>query len=278
MKRGRASTTSTFVAFFRALGDAGFTSVRGFSDPTARALLPPNWSLRLETVERKRRGGRRREAIVRAVDAMVLRTMALDDAIREAVAGGARQLVILGAGLDGRAFRMRELAGVDVLELDHPDTQAPKREKSAALAKTCRSHRFVAVDFETASLARVLEEAGHRAHEATIWLWEGVVMYLRDAAIRTTLSALAARSAPGSTLAVQYNTREGRSIASTLVLRIWGEPQIGLRSPSEMASELEAAGFRVVADSGATEWSSRYGASPPNRTLAKRLRIVVARK
>ncbi len=278
MKRGRASTTSTFVAFFRALGDAGFTHVRGFSDPTARVLIPPNWKKRLETVETKRRTGRRREAILLAADAMVLRTMALDDAIREAVAGGARQLVILGAGLDGRAFRMPELADVDVLELDHPDTQGPKRERSAALARTCRSHRFVAVDFERASLDQVLKEAGHRANEPTIWLWEGVVMYLRDEAVRATLSALARRSAPGSTLAVQYNTREGRSFASTIVLRIWGEPQIGLRTPKEMAAELEAAGFRVVSDSGATEWSAQRGAPPPNKTLAKRLRIVVARK
>jgi methyltransferase (TIGR00027 family) len=279
VKRGRASTTSSLVTLFRALGDSGFTNVRGFKDPTARRLLPPKWASRLDKIERRRkRSARSREALVRAGDAMALRTMVLDDALREAISGGARQLVILGAGLDGRAFRMPELAEVDVLELDHPDTQTWKRERSAALERTCRSLRFVAIDFEKAALEQVLEDAGQRASEPTIWLWEGVVMYLRDAAVRSTLGAVAARSAPGSTIAVQYNTREGRSFLSDLVLRLWGEPQIGLRSPGEMAAELEAAGFRVVSDSGSIDWASRHGAPPPHMTTAKRLRIAVARK
>jgi methyltransferase (TIGR00027 family) len=186
--------------------------------------------------------------------------------------------VILGAGLDGRAFRMPELSEVDVFELDHPDTQGPKRERSATLARTCRSLRFVAIDFERDSLERALEDAGHRKDVPTVWLWEGVVMYLRDEAVRSTLSVVSARSAPGSTIAVQYNTREGHSLANALMLRIWGEPQIGLRTPEKMASELEAAGFRVVADACAAEWASSHGAPPPGRSSAKRLRIALARK
>ena len=278
MKRGRASSTSTLVTLFRALGDAGFTNVRGFSDPAARSLLPPGWAHRLEVIERRKRSGFRYRAVVQGADVMVLRTVVLDEAVRQAIADGARQLVILGAGLDGRAFRMPELAGVDVIELDHPDTQKEKRERSAKLTRTCRSLRFAAIDFERDSLDRVLEDAGHRRGEPTVWLWEGVVMYLRDEAVRSTLAVVSARSAPGSTIAVQYNTREGHSLASALMLRLWGEPQIGLRSPEKMASELEAAGFRVVADSCAAEWASSRGAPPPGRTSAKRLRIAVARK
>ena len=60
-------------------------------------------------------------------DMMALRTAAIDAAIRDAIAGGATQLVILGAGYDGRAWRMPELAGVKVFEVDHPATQGDKR-------------------------------------------------------------------------------------------------------------------------------------------------------
>lgn len=278
MKRGRASSTSTFVTFFRALGDSGFTNVRGFSDPTARALLPPKWARKLEAIDRKPPRPRFREGLVRAADVMVLRTVVIDDEVRDAIRAGARQLVILGAGLDGRAFRMAELAESDVLEVDHPDTQAEKRERSRALALASRSHRFVGVDFERDPLDRALASAGHRASEPTIWIWEGVVMYLGVEAVRSTLAAIAARSAPGSTLVIQYNTREGRSFASNLVLRLWGEPQIGLRSPEEIASELAGAGFRVVSDSGVPDWAARHGAPNPPLKIAKRARIVVARR
>jgi hypothetical protein len=56
-------------------------------------------------------------------DMIALRTAAIDQSVREAIAGGATQLVILGAGYDGRAWRLPELAGVKVFEVDHPATQ-----------------------------------------------------------------------------------------------------------------------------------------------------------
>src|SRR5262249_31926837 len=154
-------------------------------------------------------GGRWRRALKRMADLLALRTMAIDAAVRDAVAGGARQAVILGAGLDGRAFRMPELAGIDGFEGDHPATQAAKPAPAAAPPATARSLQFVAVDFERDALADRIAAAGHRPGEPTVWIWEGVVMYLRDEAVRATLAAIAARSAPGSTLVVQYNTRQG---------------------------------------------------------------------
>jgi len=57
---------------------------------------------------------------------MVVRTVAIDEAVREK---HSPQLVILGAGLDGRAWRMPELADALVFELDHPDSQRDKRAR-----------------------------------------------------------------------------------------------------------------------------------------------------
>jgi methyltransferase (TIGR00027 family) len=265
------------VTFARALAHAGWTDARGFADPTARQLLPPAWVAKLDALM-ARGGGRWRRALKRMADLLALRTMAIDAAARDAVAGGARQLVILGAGLDGRAFRMPELADTDVFEVDHPATQATKRARAAALPVKARSLQFVAVDFERDALADRLAAAGHRPGEPTVWIWEGVVMYLRDEAVRATLAAIAARSARGSTLAVQYNTRQGVDLCSRMLLRLLGEPQVGLRSPQQMAAELTAAGFRVAADSGTADWASRFLATAPASNAGRRARLVVAQR
>src|SRR5438045_638871 len=58
---------------------------------------------------------------------MQVRTKLLDDAVRNFVEAGGRQVVLLGAGFDCRALRMPELAGASVFEVDHPATQAHKQ-------------------------------------------------------------------------------------------------------------------------------------------------------
>src|SRR5207253_10743350 len=120
-------------------------------------------------------------------------------------AAAASQLVILGAGLDGRAWRLSSLSNARVFEVDHPDTQAYKRERLGALKPAAKQVDFVPVDFEADSLEASLLRAGHDAAAPTAWVWEGVVMYLTPEAVRSTLKAIAARSAPGSTLIVNYH-------------------------------------------------------------------------
>ncbi len=139
-------------------------------------------------------------------DMIALRTAAIDTAVRDAIAAGATQLVILGAGYDGRAWRMPELAGVKVFEVDHPATQGDKRARVAELPPATGIVSFVSIDFERESLDAVLDRAGHDRSSPTCWIWEGVVMYLTRDAMRATLAGIAGRSAPGSTLIVNYHT------------------------------------------------------------------------
>src|SRR6185437_2742589 len=99
----------------RAIAD-GTTDVPGFSDPTAFTLLSPKTRARVERV--RDRAGVRRVLVTNLARMMAVRTVTIDDAIRDAASP---QVVILGAGLDGRAWRMRELASSLVFEVDHPD-------------------------------------------------------------------------------------------------------------------------------------------------------------
>lgn len=97
---------------------------------------------------------------------MIARTVAIDDAIR---ASAAPQVVILGAGLDGRAWRMSELSDATVFEVDHPDSQREKRARAAQLAPIAREIRFVPVDFARDDLEAALAAGGHDPMQRLSW-------------------------------------------------------------------------------------------------------------
>ena len=133
MKADRPSRTANFVALGRALADAGLSHVPDFHDPTARVFLNDRGKRSLAKVEGVVQQGKRSVRLESArvmADLIALRTATIDGAVRDAIAAGARQLVILGAGYDGRAWRLADLAGVKVFEVDHPATQADKRARA----------------------------------------------------------------------------------------------------------------------------------------------------
>jgi methyltransferase (TIGR00027 family) len=276
MQEGKASQTALMVTAFRAWADAGVTTVPGFSDPTAKHFLSGFWLKRYELAARNPKS--MRAAFARpAGDLLALRTLMIDGHVRDAVEKGARQLVILGAGFDGRAHRMKELAQVDVFEVDHPATQAAKTLGAVKLPLMAHTLVRVPVDFEKDSLDTALEVAGHRKREPTIWVWEGVVMYLSDEALRSTLRTIGPRSAAGSTLIIQYNSKTQVSLLN-VALRFWREPMIGLRHPKTMSAELGEVGFDVLEDLPGNEWSDRYGGEPLTAGWGRRSRILCARR
>jgi methyltransferase (TIGR00027 family) len=210
-----------------------------------------------------------------------LRTGLIDEAVREAVAEGLGQTVVLGAGLDARAWRMAELSAVDVIEVDHPATQAFKRARVEGLPHTARSVAFAPVDFERASLRDGLLGAGHHPDRATLWVWEGVTPYLQPAAIDHTLDVLAAASAPGSRLVLSYcepSTVAWRLLAplARLALRWVGEPLLGLISRDQMTQKLQARGFRILRDELPAAAGPRFGVRRWRGPFGPEERVAVA--
>lgn len=280
MKADRASRTAHFVTLGRAFADAGLSHVADFHDPTARVFLSEKGARSLAKTELKAREGNRgigMDMARRMADMIALRTVTIDAAVRDAISRGATQLVILGAGYDGRAWRMRELAGVRVFEVDHPATQREKRTHLAELPSAIGTVTFVPMNFELESLGAALDRAGHDRASPTCWIWEGVVMYLTRDAMRATLAGIADRSAPGSTLIVNYHTLHRRFIAR-LMFRLIGEPQISAWSPEEMAADLRAAGFIVTEDSGMLDWNERLARGSAQVERGSYMRVAVARK
>ncbi|MBC7173661.1 MAG: class I SAM-dependent methyltransferase [Polyangiaceae bacterium] len=217
------------------------------------------------------------------VDHVTLRTLAIDRAVERAVASGAAQCVILGAGLDTRAHRLAVLGSVPTFEVDHPAMQAEKRKRMATAEIANDRVIYAPIDFHHDSLEDVLAAAGHDAARATLWIWEGVTMYLTRAATEATLGTIARASAPGSELALTYVVPRGipRGSAGVFVRAFFGalgEPLDGTFALSEMGALLDSFGFEPREDTSSSEWARTEGSSPLLPLAFRGERLVVATK
>jgi methyltransferase (TIGR00027 family) len=143
---------------------------------------------------------------------IALRTAYLDRHVSHLTAErGVNQVVVLGAGFDTRAARLAR-PGVRFFEVDHPDTQAEKRTRLAALSGyPMGAASFVSCDFESGQdFAAQLAAAGFDAAAPAVILWEGVAAYLTEDAVRATLGRVAAAFDPGTVL---YFDTIGRRLA-----------------------------------------------------------------
>ncbi|QHC29190.1 class I SAM-dependent methyltransferase [Streptomyces sp. HF10] len=284
-----ASRTAVLVCQGRAAAD-GRAAVGRFADPVAVRLLRAEERARVDEVRAGTppQGWRARTAYesVRACAEVVgPRTVAIDEALRARATG---QLVILGAGLDTRAWRLPELARTDVWEVDHPASQRDKRARLAeagpGLPTAARSVRFTPVDFAVDDLGAALDAAGHDPSAPTAWLWEGVVPYLTRDQVRATLTALTARTAPGSTLVVNYQTPSPKATAGRLLARLLGhsatagEPWRSLWTPERMAALLTEYGLHVISDDGLLALARSLDTPARNRTSLDSGRVAVAER
>lgn len=292
-----ASRTAVLVCQGRAVAD-GRAAVGQFSDPVAVRLLreaerttvdqvragtpPQGWQARVTY-----------ESVRACAEVVVPRTVAIDDALRARVTG---QLVILGAGLDTRAWRLAELARTDVWEVDHPASQQDKRARltqrgpeenphpDSELRAVARAVRFTPVDFAVADLGAALDADGHDPTAPTTWLWEGVVPYLTREHVRATVAALATRSASGSTLIVNYQAPSAKAAAGRLLTRVLGssltsgEPWLSLWRPERMAELLAEYDLRVVADDPLLAFAQRLGGPARGRSSLRSGRVAVAER
>ena len=278
MKPGRESRTAVLVCMGRAVAH-GMTTESRFADPTALALLPDDARARVErfsadVAPKGMRGRLEHIYLDRQSKVMVARTVAIDDAVREA---SSPQLVILGAGLDGRAWRMPELSETTVFEVDHPDTQREKQGRIAALTQAARDVRFAPVDFTCDSLDDALAAAGHDPVLATTWLWEGVVMYLTTADIEATLAIIERRSVVGSRLIIAYHSPALMLRLIGPFVRRLGEPLRSAFTADTMRALLSKYGFGVVWDAAMPTIGDAMSAEIAQATRRmKHLRIVTA--
>jgi methyltransferase (TIGR00027 family) len=183
------------------------------------------------------------------------RTRFIDAQVERAIGAGFRQVVICGAGYDDRALRFRT-SGVRFFELDHPATQTDKtrllRELGAA------DVTLASVDFRTDDVGAVLERAGHSATEASLFVAEGLLVYLDRRVCERLIAALAERAAPGSVLVATLATHADGYDSAEVVMSANNRRRTGAAEPwltilpaGDQVALLTNAGWRVTT----TEWA-----------------------
>jgi methyltransferase (TIGR00027 family) len=130
---------------------------------------------------------------------ILARTRFFDDQLLTALHDGIRQIVICGAGYDDRAIRFHS-PGVRYVELDHPLTQADKLQRLREMHADTTDLLMIAADFGDRDVAAALDRGGHDATIPTLFLCEGLLVYLDRDTGDALLSGLRSRAAAGSTL------------------------------------------------------------------------------
>jgi len=263
MEANRASQTALAVAIGRALHQLYDDEPKIFADPLGARLAEEIDPALFATLR-----DRRSNPIPMLVRAhQVLRSRFAEDELAQAATRGVQQYVILGAGLDTFAFRQPPFAGeLRIFEVDHPATQAWKRERIAALGLPDPSNlSWAPLDFERQTLLEVLTAAGFDAARPSYFSWLGVTYYLTRPAIDATLHVVTALPA-SSTITLDFNVPNDDLTGLDLetsqfvaqVVAGWGEPEVTRFRPEELQAHLHDLGFSRVFHLAPPEAAARY--------------------
>lgn len=268
MKKDKASYTAEIMALYRAMENSRPPHLRLFEDPYASCFLGPRlrFGSRLAAFPAGERWLYRymQRRIPGALASGLARTRYIDDLLLNRIQRGVRQVVILGAGFDTRAHRLRALDGIPVLEVDHPNTAARKK----ALLKNASAHlsstlSYLSVDFNRQNLRELLSD--RQIGQPTVFLWEGVTNYLEAPAIADVMTMIGTLPA-GSSLIFTYVDRDvldhpaGWYGAERLLadLHDVGEKWTFGIAPEQLRDWLQSFGLRLTGDKSALEYRNTY--------------------
>jgi len=275
----KAKQTAIGPAALRAIESYTTPEQRLFNDPLARPLCGPFlgallalFAFRIVREPMLRLRDRKMPGVL---GVLLCRFAYLDDVLRDALANGVQSVVILGAGLDSRAYRVPGADAATFFEVDHPSVQDVKRARLRRHLGALPSHvRFVPIDFDTQDLAMALGGAGYERATRTLFIWEGVSQYVSRAALEATLRYVGSTAA-GNRLAFSYVLQsfiDDRSAFPELN-RLWdvmckGDDPLwkGGLHPEHLAKTLSGFSLRICEEMGRSEHLARY-LEPKGRSL-----------
>jgi methyltransferase (TIGR00027 family) len=258
MKNNNLSQTAEIIAMHRAREAALPESERICNDPYAKYFLSRKMIKRSKSwIYREIIGRIMHHFLFPGMNgSVVARVRYFDEYLKTRIADGLGQLVLVGAGYDTRAYRFGELGKtVKVFEMDYPVTQERKKEKIKEIFGALPVHVvYVPISREKEKLDRLLIENGFDRNLKTLFILEGVVMYMPPEAVDETLGLIAENSGKGSAVifdsldrSVVNGTskhREGRSLFRWV--KNVGEPlRFGI-DPNEIEEFMLRRGFSDV--------------------------------
>jgi len=271
VKEGTPSWTAEWMAALRACGSL-LLEDEILADPFAKHFLSRRFSW-LYSLARLGIGPLNRgltslgERLLPGTLGWVLtRHRYIDDGVDEAVRAGATQVVIVGAGYDSRALRLPALSAVRIFELDHPATQARKKEIVLRIFGDLPKHiDYVSWDARQRDLQQ-LPELGFDRDTKAVFVLEGFLWYMPPEVARATLRSIAQVAAPGSVVLFDYilpsvvdgtcTLEYAKETREQLAKR--GEPVLSGIEPEHLASYLRENGLRLIEDVGHDRLRERY--------------------
>ena len=207
---------------------------------------------------------------------LICRTRFIDDLIEESTSAGIEQYVILGAGYDSRAYRLKLPPKLKIFEVDQPEVQGIKRLKLPKNISNRKNIIYVSIDFNNQSLKEQLLDAGFDKSKSTIYTLEGVSQYIPKEALSSTLKELATLNAnSNSKIFISYVNKllledskacfgMGYSRPEKAIKFIIngakkvGEPWISFYSAEEIQNLLSENGFIVIENQTLADLNSKY--------------------
>ena len=202
MRKNQSSLTAAGIALARAVESEKPADERICYDPYARQFVP-DWMYRFLAFFIKSGYAELRGPGVNGF--LMARERYIDDVLQNYLKEDLQQLVILGAGYDSRSYRFDLPGRVKTFEVDHPITQADKLKKVQQVFGRIPAHvTYVAVDFNTQSISERLLASGYDPHLISLFIWQGVTMYLTPEGVDATLAFVVNHAAPGSAILFDY--------------------------------------------------------------------------
>jgi methyltransferase (TIGR00027 family) len=274
MREDKPSISAQYTAAAR----AHLTSMGVLDDELAEAMLRPRWALYVRAL---RRPPLARMTHNPTFSYLAARTRFHEDAVTHGLDAGIRQVVIVGAGYDSRAWRLAR-PDVRFFEVDHPATQADKRKRAPSGGPS-----YVTADLGETSLMSALPEAGFEVDAPAVFSLEGLTMYLTETQAAELLSTLGKLGGPGSRLAADFTVNGGGSMkpVSRVIARAvragWragGETTIRWVADADLPSLFAAAGWTIDETVQASDLAARYlaGAVLPTTGLNPQAFVVTA--
>ncbi len=203
----KPSQTAFFAALRRALAHKDFGDERFGPDHLAEYFLPPHFRFFIKFQKIRDNTKEKLEDLLPGLNHfMIARTAYFDGLFREALEKNFPQIVLLGAGYDTRAYRYADRnKETKIIELDIAPTQNwKKRCLKKAKINIPERVTLAPINFNTESLADVLQKAGYDPALQTLFIWEGVSYYLQADSVNATLAFVREGAHPESLIAFDY--------------------------------------------------------------------------
>ncbi|MFL0248188.1 class I SAM-dependent methyltransferase [Candidatus Clostridium stratigraminis] len=267
MENKESYKTAYAAAYARLLEQYQPKEIRLFEDPLVKDFFGKTiYCLLQNSIMRRVLTFMYNSSSIGLMGLQICRTKFIDDILKETLDNGIKQLVILGAGFDTRAFRISGINSIKVYEVDLPFIQDKKKSiLKKHLGELPDNIIFTPIDFNIHTLDKVLENNGLDFSEPIVFIWEGVTQYITEEAVKNTLKFISKVSI-GSVVLFSYILKEVIDRTSNSVdtdfltnyLAMSGKKWcFGLNS-AEASDFLNQYNLKILKDVGASYYKENY--------------------